>query len=285
MASSDVKKWDPYETSQERHFVYRCNSSTPVLRPLTSKVYGDSYSVADPVGVTAYSEDFCWKPPSKPASIHTGSACGNMRNNPHPSQAFMVWRLPPGLKPCENPPSEEEVRNCLSAQYKSTYRTDFLGIPQGMVTNRTELAPKTQPDVPQYVQTEMRFNYRKPAQKAELQGNTSRYGCNVLHRIAPKGIVPTVVQKHITDQDSRRQMTTYYRHFGGQFTDLSSSALQSLMPEEVQHFYKHLPDKVAQTFMQRSHSSTLNRTRAKEPVTIVPSPPVLDRMSSWPGPL
>lgn len=50
----------------------------------------------------------------------------------------MVWRHPPGLKLCETPPPEDEVKNALSAQYKSTYRTDFLGIPQGRNTNYTK---------------------------------------------------------------------------------------------------------------------------------------------------
>ncbi|KAK1786460.1 hypothetical protein P4O66_018146 [Electrophorus voltai] len=200
----------------------------------------------------------------------------------------MLWRCQPGLSSCKNPPSEEEVRKTLSAQYKSTYRTDFLGIPQGIVMNRTILDPlKIRPDVPQCTQTEMRSNYCKPIQKTEFQGNISRYGCNVLHGIAPKGIVPTVVQKHITTQESRKQMTTYSRHFGGQVTDLSS-LLRSLKPEEVQNFYKHLPEKekmVVQTFLQRSPALTSNRKSVKDPVVLLPASPLLDRVSVWPGPL
>ncbi|XP_017564063.1 testis-expressed protein 26 isoform X2 [Pygocentrus nattereri] len=283
MASWD-KNWDPYETSQRREFVYRPNSSTPVLRPLTTNAYKNSYDLTDPVGRTAYSEDFYWKPPSKPVCIRTGSASGNRKNNPHPSQAFLVWRLPPGLKLCKNPPSEEEVRKVLSAQYKSTYSTDFLDLPKGIFLNRTVLAPLKHSA--NALQTEMRYNYRKPVLKAELQGNISRYGCNGLHTVAPKGIVPTVVHKHITNQESRKQLTTYDRHFGGKCTDLSST-LKFLQPEELQQFYKHLPEKEkveVQASLQRALSPPGQVKKTKDSVGLS-RPLVLDRVSVWPGPL
>ncbi|XP_066517321.1 testis-expressed protein 26-like isoform X2 [Hoplias malabaricus] len=279
-------KWDPYETSHRREFVYRPNYSTPVLRPMTSKSFRNSYDLADPVGVTAYSEDFCWKPPSKSSCIRTGSASGNRRNNPHPSQAFMVWKIPPGRKLCENLPSEEEVRRVLSAQYKSTYRTDFLGLPQGVIMNRTHTPVKHSSYVPQSIETEMRFNYRKPILKAELQGNVSRYGC-VPHRAASKGIVPTVIQKHINNHKSRNQLTTYDQHYGGKCTD-PASVLKTLKPQELEHFWKTFPEKekrMVQTFMQRTPSSSGQVKKAKNPAGASQAPPVLDRVSDWPGPL
>ncbi|MCJ8740335.1 hypothetical protein PDJAM_G00057720 [Pangasius djambal] len=280
MASCDDRKWDPYETSQKRDFVSRPSSPSPVLRPATSRTYRNP-AMADPIGVTAYSEDFCWKPPSKPECIRTGTASGNRRNNPHPSQGFMVWRLPSGLKLCENPPPEDEVKNALSAQYTSTYRTDFLGIPQGIMMNRRVLDPvQSISKVPQCIQTEMRYNYRKPVQRPEFQGNIS-------HREAPKGIVPTVVAKHITNQESMKPLTTYDRHFGGKSTDFAS-VLSSLQPEELQNFYKHLPEKkkmVVQSFSQKNPSPPGQGKKLMEPVAFTQPPAVLDRVSVWPGPL
>lgn len=38
------------------------------------------------------------------------------------------------------------------------------------------------------INTEMRQNYRQPPNKPSLEGNTTRYGCNALHGVAPKGI-------------------------------------------------------------------------------------------------
>ncbi|KAK3531892.1 hypothetical protein QTP70_034401 [Hemibagrus guttatus] len=229
MANYDDRKWDPYETSQKRDFISRPSSPVPVSWPTTSRAYRNPYALADPIGVTAYSEDFCWKPPSKPECIRTGTASGNRRNNPHPSQGFMVWRLPPGLKLCENPPPEDEVKNALSAQYKSTYRNDFLGIPQ----------------------------------------------------------VPTVVPKHITNQESMKPLTTYDRYFCGKSTDFAS-VLSSLQPEELQHFYKHLPEKekmVMQTLLKKNPSPPGQEKKIIEPVAFTQPPAVLDRISVWPGPL
>lgn len=181
----------------------------------------------------------------------------------------MVWRLPKGSKQLaadgqsqwKNPPSEEELRNTLTAQYRSTYRTDFLGVPQGKAItknatiwsitimnrienseyqnckmlnkkivlmsnifpnslllkmlsfdslgtfltgyhrNQTILAPLScKQQAPYSIQTEMRHNYQEPRQKSALQGNMSRYGCNALHEVAPKGIGNTRITVKITSQ-------------------------------------------------------------------------------------
>ncbi|XP_027013031.2 testis-expressed protein 26 [Tachysurus fulvidraco] len=279
MANSDGRKWDPYETSQKRDFISRPSTPVPVLRPPTSRAYRNSYALDGPIGATAYSKDFCWKTPSKPECVRTGTASGNRRNNPHPSQGFMVWRLPPGLKLCENPPPEDEVKNALSAQYKSTYRKDFLGIPQGIMMKRRALNPvKHISEVPQSIQTEMRYNYRKPVQRPEFQGNIS-------HREATKGIVPAVVPRHIHTQESMK--STYDRHFCGKSTDFAS-VLRSLQPDELQHFYKHLPEKekmVLQTFLKKTPSPPGQGKKIIEPVALTQPPAVLDRISVWPGPL
>ncbi|CAB1348449.1 unnamed protein product [Coregonus sp. 'balchen'] len=197
-------EWDPYETSQKRDFIYRPSSSTPVLPPTTTRAYINSYALAGPVGATVYNEEFCWKPAAKPDSIRTGSASGNRRNNPHPSQSFMVWRLPKGLK---------QSSAC------------------GLQLNHPILAPLNHKrQVPHCTHTEMRHNYRQPRQQSELQGNMSRYG------------IPTVVHGHIHNQENRSQLTTYDRHFGGKTTDVSA-VLRSLQPQVLQQFCRHLPDK------------------------------------------
>ncbi|KAM9453244.1 testis-expressed protein 26 isoform 2-T2 [Salvelinus alpinus] len=288
-------EWDPYETSQKRDFIYRPSSSTPVLHPTTIRAQRTSYALACPVGETVYNEDFCWKPATKLDSIRTGSASGNRRNNPHTSQSFMVWRLPKGQKqssaggwsPWKSPPSEEEIRNALTAQYRSTYQTDYLGMPQGLHLTHPILTPLNHTrQVPHCTHTEMRHNYRQPRERSELRGNISRYGCNALHGVAPRGIVPTVVHGHIRNQENRSQLTTYDSHFGGITTDVSA-VLRSLQPQELQQFCRHLPDKdkeVVQTLLHRVPPTGQVKRGTKSPVL----PPVLYRsewMSGWPGPL
>ncbi|XP_030634022.1 testis-expressed protein 26 [Chanos chanos] len=137
-ASDDKKRWNPYETSQKRDFVYRPSVPNPILRPPTSKTSRNSDILSSHLDSSVYRKDFNWKPISKPLCIRTGSTSGNRRNNPHPSQSFMVWRLPKGQdqnpvdgrSPWRRPPSENEIRDALAAQYRSTYRSDWLGLPQ-----------------------------------------------------------------------------------------------------------------------------------------------------------
>ncbi|KAF7700316.1 testis-expressed protein 26-like [Silurus meridionalis] len=280
MANCDKKKWDPFDTSQKRDFISRPLSPITVLRPSTAKAYRNQYALADPIGMTAYSEDFCWKPPSKPDCIRTGTASGNRRNNPHPSQGFMVWRHPPGLKLCEKTLPEDDVKNALSAQYKSTYSRDFLGIPQGIMMNHTALDRKNISEVPRWIQTEMRYNYRKPVQRPEFREKTSR-------REASKGIIPTVIPKHITNQEITKPLTTYDKHFSGKSTDFAS-VLSSLQREELQQFYKQLPEKeklVMQKFLATNQRAPGQGKKIMEPVAFTQPPAVLDRISVWPGPL
>lgn len=54
------------------------------------------------------------------------------------TKAFIVWRHSAdqmkcfsGSSPLQHPLTEKEIQKALSAQYRSIYRTDFLGLPQG----------------------------------------------------------------------------------------------------------------------------------------------------------
>ncbi|XP_058600584.1 testis-expressed protein 26-like isoform X2 [Onychostoma macrolepis] len=258
MANYDVnRRWEPYETSHKRDFIYRPISSIPTLRPKTSgNIYRNSYTLDDPVGSTAYNEDFCWKPVSKTACIRSATASGNRRNNPHPSQAFIVWRHSAdqmkcfsGRSPLQHPLTEKEIQKALSAQYRSTYRTDFLGLPQAF--NRSHA-------VHNYTQTEMRHNYCPPKLKLELLGNNSRYGCNKLHGVAARGIVPTVIHSHINNLENSKLETTYNKHFGEK--------------------------KDVKALHITSHSADGYKVKKKNGL-LVQTPSTLERMSAWPGPL
>ena len=54
-----------------------------------STAFIDSYSQSGHIGSTEYIKEFCWKPASKPECIRTGTASGQRRNNPHPSQVCL----------------------------------------------------------------------------------------------------------------------------------------------------------------------------------------------------
>ncbi|GAA6232706.1 testis-expressed protein 26-like isoform X3 [Lates japonicus] len=87
MATKEGKQWwDPYETCHRRQFVYRPNSAAEILLCPTSTSFINPYSQSGPFGSTVYNKDFYWKPACKPECIRTGTASGQRRNNPHPSQ-------------------------------------------------------------------------------------------------------------------------------------------------------------------------------------------------------
>uniref|UniRef100_A0A8C1WA61 Testis-expressed protein 26 n=1 Tax=Cyprinus carpio TaxID=7962 RepID=A0A8C1WA61_CYPCA len=267
MAIYDVnKKWEVYETSHKRDFIYRPISSIPSLRPKTSgNIYRNSYTLDDPVGATAYSEDFCWKPVSKTTCIRSATASGNRRNNPHPSQAFMIWRHSAdqmkhfgGSSPLQHPLTEKEIQKALSAQYRSTYRTDFLGVPQGIMKKHGVFTPFNHSHaVHYYTQTEMRHNYHPPKLKLELLGNNSRYGCNKLHGVAARGIVPTVIHSHINNQENNKLETTYNKYFG--------------------------ENKDMKTLHITSYSA--DGCKGKNSGVIKQTSSTLESVSAWPGPL
>ncbi|XP_051253184.1 testis-expressed protein 26-like isoform X2 [Dicentrarchus labrax] len=189
MATREGKQWwDPYETSHGRQFVYRPNSAAEILLCPTSTSFIDSYSKSGPFGSTVYNQDFSWKSSCKPECIRTGTASGHRRNNPHPSQSFMMWRLPRDTArsseyvgfPWKCPPSEEEINKALTAQYRSTYRCDFMGMLQ-----ERKCAPKhSRREVRPSTDTEMRDNYRQPKQKPELL----RYRHSADPHVAGRGI-------------------------------------------------------------------------------------------------
>ncbi|XP_016363200.1 testis-expressed protein 26 [Sinocyclocheilus anshuiensis] len=178
----------------------------------------------------------------------------------------MVWRHSAdqmkcfsGSSPLQLPLSEKEIQKALSAQYRSTYRTDFLGLPQGIMKNHAIFTPFNRSHaVHYYTQTEMRHNYRPPKLKLELLGNSSRYGCNKLHDVAARGIVPTVFHSHINDQENSKLETTYNKHFGEK--------------------------KDVKTLHITSHSADGCKVE-KNNGLLVQTPSTLERMSAWPGPL
>nr|XP_055052848.1 testis-expressed protein 26-like [Misgurnus anguillicaudatus] len=169
--------------------------------------------------------------------------------------------------------TEQDVQKALSAQYRSTYRVDFLGLPQGIIKNRIIHAPSIRSH--HYdTQTEMRHNYRQPILKPELLGNNSRYGCNKLHGVAVRGIVPTVVHSDINNQRICKQQTTYNKHFGSQHADVS--VLNS------KQFCKHPAD--VKTLVHIASPST-HDWRVKKTEILPQALHTLERMSAWPGPL
>ncbi|XP_031719677.1 testis-expressed protein 26 [Anarrhichthys ocellatus] len=295
MATKEGKQWwDPYQTSNRRQFVYRPKSAAEILVSPTSTSFIDSYSQSGPFSSTVYNKDFSWKPPCKPECIRTGTSSGQRRNNPHPSQSFMKWRLPRDNAqnseyvgfPWKCPPSEGEIREALTAQYSSIYRCDYMGMPQGHdLINKGEgrLEPRySRPEMLLSTDTEMRDNYRQPKQRLELLGNYSLYSCTEPN-VARPGIVPTVVQRHT--QQKRSDLTNYDRFCGMRVTNVTNM-IKSLLPEELQQLHRTLPEEEKEAITKVSTDAYPNyrdELNKLPPVVLHSCSPKW--ISSWPGPL
>ncbi|XP_059188052.1 testis-expressed protein 26-like [Centropristis striata] len=285
--------WDPYETSNRRQFVYRPNSAAEILLCPKSTSFIDSYSQSGPLGSSVYNKDFRWKPACKPECIRTGTASGQRRNNPHPSQSFMMWRLPRDAArssryvsfPWNCPPSEGEIRKALTAQYSSIYRCDYTGMPQGddHINNaERRLAPlHSRKEMPLSTVTEMRDNYRQPKQKPELLGNYSHYSCSTDPNC---GIVPNVVQRHA--QQKRSDLTNYDRFCGKRATNVAC-VIKSLLPQELQALHRILPEEekeaVRSALSKDTHPNKEGKVNKLPAVVFTSCSP--EWISSWPGPL
>lgn len=209
-------QWDPYETTTKREFQYIPGSAAKSNRPQTSLGHTGR------TGNNTYQEEFHWKKYSKPEGIRTGTSSGARRNNPHPSQSFMNWRVPrdkkqisPGSKsPWSMPVDEEDVRTAIAAQYRTIYREDYVGIPQGFqVKHAISAPPNWKEKIPHPPVTECRYQYCVPKQNPDVAISMARFGSNTHRDLPAKGIVPTVIFAHINNQEKRNQLTTYQTYF------------------------------------------------------------------------
>ncbi|XP_053313762.1 testis-expressed protein 26 isoform X2 [Spea bombifrons] len=265
-----VNMWDPYETSMNRDYTYKDCSPTQAVRPKTSKGYRNPYHLSDPVGISMYSDDFCWKPFSKPELIRTATSSGNRNHKPNADKdpTFITWRLPRGEQKvlfdrCSStikPPSAEEIQRALKAQYCSTYKGDYLGIPQGYQIKYAINVPSNwKKEIPRPLCTESRFNYQVQPSAPELRDFTHKYGCYSSRHVPAKGVVPTVVFSHIRNQENKKQLTTYQRHFGKEYINFSA-LMNSFTPEELKCYLKSMPMEERRSLEQfiKAHSGVSN---------------------------
>ncbi|XP_028655164.1 testis-expressed protein 26-like [Erpetoichthys calabaricus] len=295
MASLGVKKhWDPYETTNNREFNYTPDTFTEAIRPKTSRAYAYPYERSDPIGNNSYSEEFCWKPFSKPEPIRSGSSSGNRRNNPQSSQSFIVWRIPHSEQkisvnsksPWRKTYSEEELRRALKAQYRTTYEEDYMGIPQGFQIKHAIPVPSNwKKSILQCPETEFRRHFQQPQQNSELMVKTTRYGSNMQHQVATRGAVPTVTYAHIKNQENKKQMTTYQRMFGNNYLDISK-VLKTMQPTDIDIYLRTVPEKdrdILERFLKTCTLKFKNSTNTLSDSSNKLADPAW--LSVWPGPL
>lgn len=217
--SYDDKK--NYLTTYEYEFPgYLSGMSAAATRPKSTKGFTVPYELSDAIGGTTCEHEFGWKDYSKTEPIRSGTSSGNRKNNPHPHESFMVWKLPNksasemitsaaphlGYSNLNNRVLDQILRD----QLKSTYQCDYLGIPQGyQVKEAIDAPPDWRTRISRPVNTTFRCSYGSPQQHPELVGNTTRYGCNKNKPNPALGAVPTVTRNHVRNQELIDAKTTY----------------------------------------------------------------------------
>lgn len=216
----------PYETTYQREFVQRAHPSIIASRPKTSNCYGEPETVPQRPLVSDYQAEYYAKDQSPASPIRVGSSSGNRANKPHPPKSFMMWKFPSKAYPTSSPWSDELTNEKLNQVNKrlcrSTYQTDFLGIPQGFQVRSAygNLPSDWKENVPYTFDSTQRENYRMPQQQPEHLLPQNRYGCNKKKHLAVNGVIPTANTRLL----DIRTRTTYDRHYNDQAPEVAQRA-------------------------------------------------------------
>lgn len=235
-------KFGHYKTAHESDFPgYESGLTADAHRPAengTEKSIRPALASKSQWDTTA-ATNFGWKTCCQTEPIRSGTASGNRRNNPHPHESFMNWKLNKNkvIADTKNLEIKDEptLNKILRDQLTSTYENDYLDNKDDIRRIRKEAEKELydwkHPDMvcKEKIENEkMRWDdqvekdfdnkqylssntvtFRQPVHHRHLDDNTTRYGCNKNKMNAAVGAVPTVVQKHI--QDNRYGNCTSYQ--------------------------------------------------------------------------
>lgn len=240
-------KFGHYKTAHHRDFPgYGSNLYADAYRPPEN---GTEKSIKPPQiqgnndknWDTTCGSDYHWKTCHPTEPIRSGTASGNRRNNPHPHESFMNWKLNKHKVIADTNDlkieDEKTLNKILKDQLTSTYENDYLDNKEDLKKIRAEAAKELydwkHPENVKYGpsgeklnwdrQVENDFNtkqylssntvtFRQPVHHRHLDDNTTRYGCNKNKMKAAQGAVPTVISKHIADNRYGNK-TSYQEQF------------------------------------------------------------------------
>lgn len=113
-----------YQTTYQREFsaLKRSNTMDEGMPAGQRFPIGAPHALNDPIGETAYSEDF-----NAPGNVQRGPILRpstSRANRPHPQPQFTHW---PRRPETAHPQINDETRQALRNQLYSTYQVDFIG--------------------------------------------------------------------------------------------------------------------------------------------------------------
>jgi len=253
MAAIENHLMNPYTTSYDINYGQHPlgHKSSIANRPKTSKGFGSTYDLSGSIGRTHFDDEYGIKKGEKSEPIRSGTSSGSRSNNPHPDQAFMIWRYcnkrDSSSEDCGAPAANRNYRKLtddvldeiVRDNFRSTYDQDFLGIPQGFQMKDAIAAPVDWRDqVPKPADTSSRRTYQIPVQHSSHKLPTSRYDCNKLYVKPAVGIVPTVIKQHVINQNNIKEKTVYKEeYFDRSVNDKLNRLLNQRLDRDWNKFY------------------------------------------------
>jgi len=202
-----------YKTTHEKEFPgYPAGLYADAHRPPEN---GTAKSIKPPAKsefTTTAQANFGWKQQTKEEPIRTGTASGQRRNNPHPHEAFMTWKLNKRKIAVDTEKlgaeDDSELKKILRDQVTSTYQNAFHDNTPNIKEMRARAARELEnwqnpklPPTPPPVEERAPINQRKVPQEikaaqrawrgqvqqefatnANLSTNTVTYGKPVHHK-------------------------------------------------------------------------------------------------------
>ena len=125
------KKFGHYKTTHEIDFPgYQSGLYADAHRPAENGTQKSIRPPAKSSWTTTAEANFGWKACDKTEPIRSGTASGNRRNNPHPHESFMNWKLNKNKVIADTKDLEikdsSTLNKILRDQLTSTYENDYL---------------------------------------------------------------------------------------------------------------------------------------------------------------
>lgn len=222
-ASTQERAHLVHKPSYNYQTTYKCEYTPPksdevrAWRPRSTKhSYAASHKLSGNIGETTYNETYIAQDQRK-GQVEQ-QAHEFTRNIPHPDQNFMVWRFPrksPKVnsttlsKKFPEGLTYEMMEKIIRGKCRSTYSSDYNGIPQGFdVSTAFKLPPDWRDEVPYTLNSSTRHAYQMPP-KTAIPENITRFGCNKKKHLWAVGAIPEASTPYF----HLRPRTTYDREF------------------------------------------------------------------------
>lgn len=249
-----------YETSNKRDYKGTPGKPAPNARPATSTFYTSTEKTDN----SGYKSPFPWKIVDNDDCGRPGTASGQRKNNPHPKEAFMVWKFPDKSKQSDEKLKEDLMEELCRDKIRSTYQVDY----EKEKRKINENIPKKDYHAPPHtLNTTVRVDYQSPSFIEILKGNTTRYGCNQKRDKIASGAVPTV-------QHSASTMKTSY---GTSYTnDFNMMSQQKSQISNTAQYLKNMSLQERKVIKDMVSKVTKNTNNGRSEA--------VSRISNWEGP-